>query len=372
MTVLVFTFILLLGESLKEVFTLLVNGQVGVVLVMRAVVLLIPFVLVFALPMGLLTAMLLVFGRFSADQELTAARACGISLVSLVTPLLLLGAACAGLSAWITMKVAPECRIAYKKLIYDVGTSQASSLLTERTFIRDLPGCILYAGSVEGLRMRDVLLYQLDAAGHKKSYLRANEARVEIDMTNRVVSLTMLDGWELVSDFGSQPAWHRFGELQLPPFQLPSELGEKAKLSNMTWHQLWGELRALESQMRDASAVGKLTSAELQERLRAVASASDRILEPVRIQIHRQAAFPMACIGFTLVGIPLGIRAHRRETSVGFAIALLLVALYYSFFILAQALETRPQLHPHLMFWVPNFLFQAVGAVMLWRANRGV
>ncbi len=132
--------------------------------VFESVALLVPFVWVFALPMGLLTAMLLVFGRFSADHELTAARASGISLLALITPVLLLSLLCCGLSAWINMELGPQCRVASLKLLERVrGELMMNTRLPAGQFIRDIdPRYIFYTGKNHDGDLQDVMVFVLE------------------------------------------------------------------------------------------------------------------------------------------------------------------------------------------------------------------
>src|SRR5687767_8740249 len=179
MTVVVFTFVLLLGNVLKEILGMLVNRQATLLMAGQAIGLLIPFVLVFALPMGLLTATLLVFGRFSADQELTAVRASGVSLVALITPVLLLSAVMTLVSAWVNLEIAPKCRVAYKQLLVQVGMSQAGLLFPEKTFIKEFPNKIVYIGNIDGSDLKDVLIYNHNDEGKVDYYIRAREGRID-------------------------------------------------------------------------------------------------------------------------------------------------------------------------------------------------
>lgn len=446
MTVAVFTFVLLLGNVLKEILALLVNRQATVGLVVHAIGLLIPYVLAFALPMGMLTAALLVFGRFSADQELTAARASGLSLVSLVMPILLLSLALSAACVLINLDLAPRCRVAYKALLFRLGTSNIGSFLTEDRFIDEIPGVIIYARKKDGERLRDVRIYSLSgnvitqrvsaAEGEvridddaKKIFLRVDDALIEQQLprpamaprreatpvspdtptntpsaepsatatdtnappatntpieTNQVVAplLTNASAPELAeTNRSAEPATTNVAvAADGSDPSATNETAPPAPEAKPESGTMWLPLRSdftCELDLRNlGSSERKLQLGEMTFRqLRAERKRLDRReidTTPVDVQLHRQVAFSFACFGFTLIGIPLGIRAHRRETSAGVGLALILVLAYYSFFILAQSLEVRPEFAPHLIPWLPNFLFQAIGAVLLWRVDHSV
>ncbi len=345
MAVAVFTFVLLLDNMRREVLALLVNHQASFGLVCQAILLLIPFVFVFAMPLGMLCASLLVFGRFSADNELTAVRASGVSLLSLVTPILLLSLALCGLCGWFNLELAPVCRVAYKSLLLQQGMQNPESIITENKFVDDIPGYVFFAGKKTGHHLKDVLLYKLGTDGKMKGSLHATDATLISDLAHRELSVVFTNVQSVGIPDGAPPNYSR--ELTLTFDLRPSE--EKARdpaLSDMTFNQIRAKIAALERQGIDST--------------------------PAQVQLHRQVAFSFACFGFTLVGIPLGVRAHRRETTFGIAVAIILILVYYSFIILGQALRTRPELAPHLIVWIPNFIFQAAGIVLLWRANRGI
>jgi len=363
-TVAVFTLVLLLGNVLKEILTLLVNRQASVGIVAQAVGLLIPFVWVFALPMGMLTATLLIFGRFSADQELTAVRASGVSLLSLTSPILLLSLALCALSALVNLEIAPRCRVAYKNLIFSLRAEFSGAQLPEGRVIKDFPGYIFYVGKNRRGNLQDVIVY--DAA--RNTTVRAARGRVEVDVPNQVINLHLYDMRGLTRGHALAS-----GDTVLPIKLNPQEKGsQRPKISDMTFLQLRDELRDLERGLNVPEPLQNLSAEQLRARKRDWEKQRQDLTSPVRVQIHQQVAFSFACFGFTLVGIPLGVWMHRRETNVGIALALGLVAIYYSFVLLGKSLDTRPEFAPHLIVWLPNFIFQAVGAVLLWRANRGV
>ncbi len=388
LTVAVFVFVMVLMNVLADVLKLLVAGHVSLWLVVKAIALLVPFGCVFALPMGFITATLLVFGRFSADHELTAARAGGVSLLALISPVLLLSLACCALTAWFNMDLGPSSRVMFKDLRTEMLASLATEQIPAKQGIRISKHFDLYAEENTGKELRNVMIVQMADETNVLATIDAATATIKADRAHGGLLVDLYDG-HLVSirQKGKSMSSFRHYPLDLSPDLLAG--GKSApSIGDMTFLQLRQELRLVKARnflgnaasslpMKDLISQGlevntNSSPAEAEAVLKSARKLQSQQASEIRVIMNRQIAFSFACFGFTLVGIPLGIRVHRRESNIGIALALILVVVFYAFQMLGDSLAWHPELYPHLIVWIPVFLFQGIGAVLLWRANRGI
>ncbi|MBP5760188.1 MAG: LptF/LptG family permease [Verrucomicrobia bacterium] len=371
MTVMVFTFVLIAGNLLKEVLGLLVSGQVSLFLVIKSLLLLIPWVMAFALPISMLMSGLMVFGRFSADQEYTAARSAGISLLSLVSPVLVLALLMTGVCAWFNLKISPSSRVAYKQIFAEQLTNLAT-FIPEGRYIDFTDEFVLYVSKVRGNNLFNIRFYQF-SKGQKMLDVFAKSGRLIHEEGDDTIRLMLNEARVLTRVSGVEDVLE-----EMESAEKKTDPEEKGASFENEWLPLYLEEYETEDIPLNIRAPRKadISDMTLSQMLAGLKEAREKGMDirPYIKEIHHQTAFSFACISFILVAIPLSLKAQRRETNISLAMALIVLLIYYSFFILGDALvETGdPALHLWILYWIPNFLFQSVGLFLLWKANRGI
>jgi lipopolysaccharide export system permease protein len=356
-----FVFVLVVGNILRDVLDLLAAGRLDLTTFLYLLLILIPGVIPYALPLGLLTAILLVVGRLSAQHEYTAMRAAGLSLWTLAAPILLL--ACLGtiLCLFINFEYAPASDNAVRATIANLAHNNPVKLLQPRVFVNDFPGYVIYAGGRDGDALRDFWVWQLDDQGRAVQFARAPRGHFDADLANDTVTLTLEDGYAERRD-RAQP--ENFADptqpgvtfttfvYALPLSQLLRPADTYKKISLMTF----GELRAA---LAAPSPVPHPTPAQNQ-----------LYHTRIQMQIQRHASGAFAVLALALLGIPLGLQTARSETFVNLGLALALALLYYLLWFLLTLLDTKPHLHPDLLLWTPNLLYEILGLALLLRAAK--
>jgi lipopolysaccharide export system permease protein len=112
-----------------------------------------------------------------------------------------------------------------------------------------------------------------------------------------------------------------------------------------------------------------MTFGELVERIKSP-SLEETLLRELAIEVNKKFSVPASCIVFTIIGIPLGIRAYRSVKSRGFTIGLFIVLVYYLLQLGGDALVETRSLSPLVGTWAPNVIFGTVGIYLFIMAAR--
>lgn len=344
----VFTFILLIARILKLV-ELVVNRGVPAWEIVKLFSYILPAFLEVTVPMALLLSILVGFGRLSADSEIIALKASGVSLYQLAKPVVVFTVIVTAVSLMLSLHMRPWGNRLLRTGLYEVAKTRASVGLREGVFNADFPGVVIYVDAIApgGSTFRGVMISDTRNPGHHNIAI----ARVGILVNNeaaQTLTLRLLDG-----HIASSTAQKRtFQETEFAIYDI-----------NLDWGTALANLKPA---VRDPK---EMTVADLRHAIAAkTASGTPSYVE--QVELHRKVSIPLACLVFMALGIPLGIQSSRAVRSRGFSVSLALIFTYYVLLTLAESLGERGILPPVVALWIPNAIFAAGGTLLFISAAR--
>jgi lipopolysaccharide export system permease protein len=343
----VFTFILLIARILKLV-ELVVNRGVPLLDILKTFSLILPAFLEVTVPMALLLAILLGFGRLASDSEVVALKTSGVSLYQMTIPVAAFTMLAFSATFAIAMWVRPWANGALRQQLFEVVKSRVSAGFKEKVFNADFPGLVIYIEEIEpgGGTLKGILISDSRRPDNRNTAI----AKIGLLVPNedaKTVTLRLLDG----TIYGVGGSENAFQKTDFTVYDV------SLNLTNLS------EARPREKDPKE------MTLAELSGRIAERRAANQPAYEE-EIELHRKFSIPFACVVFMLVGIPLSIPPSRAVRSRGFSMSLALIFLYYIPLTVGQTVAEKGYVPAALGLWSPNLLFFALGLSLFLSAAR--
>ena len=358
-----FVFVLVAGNILSQVSSAIASGRVSGWEGLELVGLLIPGVLPYALPLGLLTGVLIAFGRMSSQQELTAMKASGRSLGRIARPALLLAAGFALLSAWLNLEIAPSANTEYRRLLLGSAKDNPASVIVPGKLNRQFPGMVIRAAERDGEVLRDFWLWSVDERGRLTQTVHAREARLAPSLNRKGEGILRVELTDARLE-KRQPGDETFASPSSFIQARTTSLEFAASGVFKDGDNFQRKLRWLTtSELLDAMDKGWQVAPNATRKEKE----QGQMLATTQLMSHLASAFSVFSLAF--LAVPLAVRVGRSETFVNAAIALGVALTYYLLTSMAAYVKD-PDLRPDLLIWLPNVVVVGLAWTLLRRASR--
>lgn len=344
----VFTFILLLARLLKLI-ELVVNRGLPTMRILELVTYLLPPFLEVTLPMAMLLAILVAFGRLSADAEMVALRSSGVSLYQLLPPVATFVTLITLLTLALSTEGRPWGNRALRHALWEIARAHAAAGLKPQVFNDEFPGLVIYAEQIHARenRLAHVLISD-DRDPQQRNTVFAREGWMLSDSVAQTLTLRLVEGRIVSTDTASRASY----QTDFESYDVNLDLREAlAGLRQQESRPAELGIAALRAAIARKEASGAPHNAEL-------------------VEWHRKFAIPFACVVFGLIAVPLGSEPSRAVKSRGFAVSLVVIFCYYILLSAGQGLAEQGLVPPAVGLWLPNLVLGGVALVLLRRAGR--
>ena len=353
-TVSLFVFVLILGNALKDVLPLLASGKIQWSFFFNTLGHLIPSMIAYALPLGILTATLLVLGRLSASNELIAMKASGLGLHVIITPILLIASLGTLFSLLVNFYFGPDSITYYRSSLSNIIRERPLQFIQAGEVTKNFPGYMFFIEKKRNDWVENCWLWELDPRNPTGTnlFLHAEKGYLRYDKESDCLIFSLLNGIAEkynAQDNGLNSQMILFANTSI---SLPIQ-------SNNTFTKRLGYMNLCElMQIKNKYRLAPKNSAAYVQKIAAA------------LEIQKNAVMSFAVLSLVFIAIPLGIKVSRAETSANLVLAVGLALCYYFIVMALSWLETKPNLRPDLLIWIPNFIFQFLGLFYFLRVSK--
>jgi lipopolysaccharide export system permease protein len=328
----------IIGDVTDNIDTYMQKGITGAKLAL-AYLYQLPLFIQYSFPIAALVATVFTIGGMTRHQELTAAKAGGVSFYRIFLPILTLAVLLAG-AAFGLGELTP------------ITLQKRAVLMGDQTLARSGPRVnFVYQTEREGV----LTARRLDpVVGELTEVVLERNARGKVPGLHRMAqraTWTAQRGWKLENGYvrelyadGREATTH-FDSLRVPGLvETPEDLlGEPKPPEAMGYREMSRFIGAIERSGGDAN--------------------------PLKVERAQKLAIPMAVMVIVLFGAPLVTSNQRGGTAYGVGISLGVTIIYMLLFRVGKAVGSSGAVDPTIAAWYPNALFLFAGAVLMSRVR---
>jgi lipopolysaccharide export system permease protein len=298
-----------------------------------------PNMFLYSIPMAAMMGVIISFTRLSADAEILAFKANGISLYQMIPPVLLVSAFIALLTGYFSVNLIPKSEIAMKQLMFQVAKEKIDKGIKEHQFTEALGDLVVYVETIDKATGRWENVWVSDMRGQVNPIITmAQFGTMNAQVDTMQVTITLEDG-SLHRPDGNRSQIITFDRYTIniplqPPTILDGEDVTQISTGSMTMDQL----------QEFATAAGRDTSL-----------GRDKL-----IHFHKRLVLPVGCFILSLLGMPLGLQAGPGRKAAGVPLGLAFFILYYILFTLGKSLAEEPGFSLIFWMWFPNSIFLGI------------
>ncbi len=338
----------MLGARLGAVLDMLSRG-IPVENFFKFILYTMPQVLIYTIPWSILVGIMVVFGRLSADSEITAMRACGVSLLQIVAPLLLFVIIMTGVCFYLQVYLGPPLYRQARELLRDTVTTQPMAIFEPGKQV-EFEGMVIYIDDKIGQdKLLGVQVFTFDDKLNLSQDIFAESAKLTVNEEAMLLNVKLFKC--VIGSYSADKSKRTIFNDELE-FSIDygkrlrdARVGERAKF--LPGDQFLGRIKLMRRQ-----------------------GASEQDLCELEVEFNQRIALALSPIAFLLLGLPLAIRTSRRETSVGLFLSVILGGVFFLSIVVIESLVIFPMLKPQYLIWLPNLVFQSLGAVLLYRVSQ--